>query len=58
MMSGEETVPLEKFNDTIRNKGFPDMCHIDSDTQGPPVAQNQQQTFYREYEANTQNDIK
>ena len=57
-------IPIEKFSDDedeihrFRNMGFPNMKYLDQDVNGPSVAQNQQQTFYKEYQENKNNDIK
>ena len=39
-----------------RNMGFPNMKYLDPDIQGVPVRQDQ--TFYKEFQANQDNDIK
>ena len=39
----------------FRNMGFPNMNYLDPDAHGPPV---QDQTFYKDYEENQENDIK
>ena len=39
-----------------RNMGFPDMKYLDPETQGAPLRQDQ--TFYKEFQADDDNDIK
>ena len=39
----------------FRNMGFPNMNYLDPDAKGPPL---QNQTYYRQYEDNQDNDVK
>ena len=45
----------DKNKANFRNMGFPNMNYLDPDAHGPPV---QDQTFYKDYEENQENDIK
>ena len=53
------SAPIDIGNDhnkaNFRNMGFPNMNYLDPDTHGPPV---QNQTFYKDFEENEENDIK
>ena len=58
--SGDDSnVPIDIGQDAnkaqFRNMGFPNMNYLDPESHGPPV---QNQTFYKEFEDDRENDIK